>query len=68
MKLLHARQQRFLMCAMCTNNHIDKQRFNQVGLLNNHAYSLQDLQQSNDGLIKLIKLRNPWGGTHRWNG
>ncbi len=68
MKLLHARQQRFLMCAMCSNNLIDKQDFQNHGLLNIHAYSLQDVQQSIDGKHQLIKLRNPWGGTYRWNG
>ena len=68
MKLLHARSQRFLMCAMCSNNNITKQEFEHFGLLNSHAYSLQDIKQSNDGKYKLIKLRNPWGGTYRWMG
>ncbi|CAF0799483.1 unnamed protein product [Adineta steineri] len=68
MKLFHARSQKFLMCAMCSNKQITKQEFENVGLLNIHAYSLQDVKQSNDGIHKLIKLRNPWGGTYRWNG
>jgi hypothetical protein len=68
MKLFYARQQKFLMCAMCSNNTINKQDFQKCGLLNIHAYSLQDVKQSNDGKYKLIKLRNPWGGTYRWNG
>lgn len=68
MKLIESRSQRFLMCAMCSNNSIAKQDFEQSGLLNNHAYSFQDIYQSNDRKIQLIKLRNPWGGTFRWNG
>jgi calpain-15 len=68
MKLLYARSQRFLMCAMCSNNLITKQEFENCGLLNVHAYSLQDVKQSNDGQHRLIKLRNPWGGTYRWTG
>jgi hypothetical protein len=56
------------MCAMCSNNNINKQEFEHCGLLNSHAYSLQDIKQSNDGAHKLIKLRNPWGGTYRWMG
>ncbi|CAF1170644.1 unnamed protein product [Rotaria sordida] len=67
-KLLYARSQRFLMCAMCCNNFISKEEFEKYGLLNIHAYSLQDLKQSEDGKHKLVKLRNPWGGTYRWTG
>ena len=68
MKLRHARTMNFLMCAMCSNKQIDKRDFDQCGLLNIHAYSLQDLKESTDGKHRLIKLRNPWGGTHRWKG
>jgi hypothetical protein len=68
MKLFHSRSQRFLMCAMCNNTLITKQEFEASGLLNTHAYSLQDVKQSNDGKYRLIKLRNPWGGTYRWTG
>lgn len=68
LKLLQARTQKFLMCAMCSNHSIDKQDFQKYGLLHSHAYSLQDIYQSNDRQIKLIKLRNPWGGNFRWNG
>ncbi|CAM2708585.1 unnamed protein product [Rotaria socialis] len=68
MKLLRAHSQRFLMCAMCSNNRIAKQEFKNCGLLNIHAYSLQDVKQSNDGKYRLIKLRNPWGGKYTWIG
>jgi len=68
MRLVDARQNQFLMCAMCSNEKIDKTTFENVRLLNNHAYSLQDIYQSQDEQIKLIKLRNPWGGNFRWNG
>jgi hypothetical protein len=67
-KLLYARSQRFLMCAMCSNNHIDKDEFEKYGLLNIHAYSLQDIKQTKDERYRLVKLRNPWGGTYRWTG
>lgn len=56
------------MCAMCSNRSIHQQDFHKYGLLNSHAYSLQDIYQSHDQRIKLIKLRNPWGGNFRWNG
>ena len=68
LKLLNARSQRFLMCAMCSNNFIPKEDFESRGLLNIHAYSLQDVKQSKDGKHRLVKLRNPWGGTYRWTG
>ncbi|CAF1038399.1 unnamed protein product [Adineta steineri] len=67
-KLLHSRLQKFLMCAMCSNNLISREEFDKYGLLNIHAYSLQDVKQSKDGRHKLVKLRNPWGGTYRWTG
>ena len=66
--LVHARAQRFLMCAMCSNNSIREEEFEKYGLLNIHAYSLQDVRQSRDGRHRLIQLRNPWGGTYRWTG
>ena len=68
MKLYNARLKKFLMCAMCSNNQLSKEDFQKSGLLNIHAYSLQDVKQSNDGKHRLVKLRNPWGGTYRWNG
>jgi hypothetical protein len=67
-KLLNARLQRFLMCAMCSNNIISNEEFEKSGLLNIHAYSLQDIKESKDGRHRLVKLRNPWGGTYRWTG
>jgi calpain-15 len=67
-KLLHARSQRFLICAMCSNNNINKQDFENHGLLNIHAYSSQDLKKSIDGKHQLIELRNSWERTFRWNG
>ena len=67
-KLINAHSQRFLMCAMCCNNRISNEGFEKCGLLNVHAYSLQDLKQSSNGKHRLVKLRNPWGGTYRWTG
>ena len=54
---------KFLMCAMCSNNLISTEEFEKYGLLNIHAYSLQDVKQSNDGKHRLVKLRNPWVDT-----
>ncbi|CAF1331092.1 unnamed protein product, partial [Didymodactylos carnosus] len=65
-KLLHSRDSGFLMCAMCSNSSIDKEEFEKSGLLNTHAYSLQDVKEVNGH--RLLRLRNPWGGTYRWLG
>lgn len=65
---MNARSKRFLMCAMCSNNLVNKDEFDRCGLLNIHAYSLQDVRQSQDGKHRLVKLRNPWGGAFRWTG
>ena len=40
-----------------------------LGLCPGHAYSLLDIYEleTNQGLVKLIKLRNPWGN-REWQG
>ncbi|CAF3596260.1 unnamed protein product, partial [Rotaria sp. Silwood2] len=71
-KLLDARSQRFLMCAMCSNNLINKQEFENNGLLNIHAYSLQDIKQTNDsnGIQKTpsLLLRFSFNNSRRKSG
>lgn len=44
---------------------VSSEQFQQLGLLNNHAYSILDLKQV-DGQ-RLVKLRNPWGSLV-WSG
>ena len=66
-RLVDAQQKKFLMCAMCHNRQMKKEDFHRYGLLNIHAYSLQDLQEINQDKRKdrFIKLRNPWGANQR---
>lgn len=58
-RLVESRTNKFLMCAMCHNNRLMKEEFDRYGLMNDHAYSLQDVEQSTNE--RRVKLRNPWG-------
>lgn len=49
---------------------IDDER---VGIYPNHAYSLLDVfeienPKSKGNFFKLMRVRNPWGDKHEWNG
>lgn len=56
---------------------IQRTSFNKKnGLINDHAYSITKVCvlldtkpiSNNDNKITLIRLRNPWGNEHEWNG
>jgi hypothetical protein len=67
-RLVDAHQKRFLMCAICHNSQLKTEDFHRYGLLNIHAYSLQDLRQIDQDdkrKDRYIKLRNPWGANQR---
>ncbi|KER20011.1 hypothetical protein T265_11348 [Opisthorchis viverrini] len=40
------------------------------GLITGHAYSITDVRrvQTHYGQVELVRLRNPWGSEHEWNG
>ena len=39
----------------------------QMGLLQDHVYSVLGFYESQDGQFRLVKIRNPWG-KKEWNG
>ena len=58
--LTGAVKKKYLMCT-CTN----ADQHTQVGLVENHAYTLLDCRTVDN--IRLVKIRNPWG-SGEWNG
>lgn len=45
---------------LCCNSKIFKEKYDEIGLLSNHAYTItqSDLNEKNE---KMIQIRNPWG-------
>jgi len=41
-----------------------------TGMVANHCYSILSVHEvkSNGKNVKILKLRNPFGGGHEWNG
>ncbi|KAL3106179.1 hypothetical protein niasHT_016866 [Heterodera trifolii] len=68
-KLISAREARFLMGCSCGagKRTMDEAEFQRVGLSPQHAYSLLDVRQTNDG-HRVVLLRNPWGENFVWRG
>ncbi|KYB28411.1 calpain-A [Tribolium castaneum] len=56
----------FMGCYIAT----DDTRRRPDGLINSHVYSIIQLcsVESNNCVVNLIKLRNPWSGPAEWNG
>jgi len=49
---------------------INDEKFEAMGLISSHAYALieaHEIKQDGQPAIRLLKLRNPWGGTE-WKG
>ncbi|KAF0983090.1 hypothetical protein FDP41_011068 [Naegleria fowleri] len=55
------RKSYFFCCATPNSPNCEK-----VGLISSHFYTLLDCKEALNG-VKLVKLRNPWGGTE-WKG
>jgi len=52
------------MC--CSINSKSGEQKRQDGLIAGHAYTVIDIFEVDD--VKLLKIRNPWGGSVEWNG
>ncbi|KAI3379643.1 hypothetical protein SNEBB_009964 [Seison nebaliae] len=76
-KLLSAKDAGFLMGISC-GFRVTQQVYDEVGLHSRHAYSILDVvdidpklvdHNENDGPIRLVQVRNPWGRTKdKWRG
>jgi hypothetical protein len=62
-KVLLARRMGFLMITLCYNKKLNIIDFTKVGLFNRHIYTILDAREFeyNNEMIRLLKLRNPWG-------
>lgn len=65
-KILSSKVAGFLMGASCGGFGVQEAEFKRKGLNSNHAYSVLDVQELDNG-VRLVRLRNPWGH-HTWNG
>ena len=57
--------QNYLMAASISGDVMEKKRSD--GLIERHAYTLIGAATYN-GVVNLVKLRNPWADTHEYNG
>ena len=68
-KLMEGEQNNYVMA--CGSQHV-KGKFediSKIGIVSSHAYTIQSVHKvhTSNGTIRLVKLRNPWGGTE-WKG
>lgn len=70
-KLVNADKRDYMIAASCGNRdeNLEKSAARELGLVTAHSYSLIRVAevQKDDETVKLVQLRNPWGGTE-WNG
>lgn len=70
-KIKEADIKEFIICCDLSNNlDFDDSKMQKAGLVNNHAYSVisvHEIDVEEDYKIRLLKLRNPWGGME-WSG
>ncbi|CAF4771840.1 unnamed protein product, partial [Rotaria sp. Silwood2] len=58
-QIIQARAKGYLMTCVSSNNQLNDQAFDLMGLESEHAYSILDAKQV--GSQRLVRLRNPWG-------
>lgn len=62
-EIYEADQNKYIVCASSGEGQSNKQRYDEMGLISEHAYSvIQTYKIEKDGKeVRLLKLRNPWG-------
>lgn len=58
-----------ITCGVGTEDHKGSEEQTEQGLVSTHAYSLIAAHEveTEDGIVRLLKIRNPWGG-FEWTG
>jgi len=53
----------YIICTSSGEAEINKKRYDEMGLISEHAYSVIDTFEVNtdNGIERLLKIRNPWG-------
>jgi len=67
--MIKAKQNGFLLAASAGSTKSSKELLEEMGLIGFHSYGILDVREvdTQQGLEKLIKLRNPWGD-FEWTG
>lgn len=62
-EIYNADLNKYIICASSGKGELNKQRYDEMGLISEHAYSvIQTHIIKKDGEnVRLLKLRNPWG-------
>ena len=62
-EIYEADKNKYIVCASSGEGQLNKQRYDEMGLISEHAYAViqtYKIQKDNEE-IRLLKLRNPWG-------
>lgn len=63
-QVVNADKRKFIICASAAQEDMTDDEFNDAGLISNHAYSVisaVEVQTEDEGVVRLLKVRNPWG-------
>ena len=61
--MIEADKKCYIICASASKGELNKKEFDKMGLISDHAYAVISLHvvDTDQGEVKLIKMRNPWG-------
>lgn len=59
----NADKRKYIICASASKGEMNKKAFDKMGLISDHAYAVISchLVDTENGPVRLFKLRNPWG-------
>lgn len=62
-EISEADRNKYIICASSGEGQLNKARYDEMGLISEHAYSVIEAVEidAKDGKERLLKLRNPWG-------
>ena len=61
--LVEADRRNYIICASAGKPNLDSEDYQKLGLVSDHAYAIISVTEvdTNEGKVKLLRLRNPWG-------
>ncbi len=62
-QVVNADKRKYIICASAAQEDMTDEEFKDAGLISNHAYSVISAVevQTDEGNVRLLKVRNPWG-------